>query len=251
MEDERSYKLHGLGHLTNPFPNSVEDWQAEIWQDILKLHYEMITERDIEEKYSNLYAISRLTVSTSNVLNRFKKLNEGKTWKEQIKPFNFFLVGFQVIEENDKAVKPLAPFTKDYQKIVYKPFIDYESGETKEGSQYFKPLSRTILQYVEHLENKFDGEIGVLKRRNIQADGLVYIGKEANNIEDQPLDVTNSQVFINEESVRRFIQNLTPEEARKLGVKHRSALAYLKKKTKEGKLNFKSRNIERIMSTLN
>ena len=41
----------------------------------------------------------RLTVSTSNVLNRFKKLNDGKPWKEQIKPFNFFLVGFQAIKK--------------------------------------------------------------------------------------------------------------------------------------------------------
>lgn len=189
MEDERSYKLHGLGHLTNPFTNSVGDWQAEIWQDILKLHYGLITEMDIEEKYSNFYAISRLTITTPNVLNRFKKLNEGKPWKEQIKPFNFFLVGSQTIEENGKLVKPMAPFTTDYQKIVYEPFIDYETGEVKEGSKYFKPLSRTILQYVEHMENKFEGDIGVLKRKHIQADGLVYIGKEANNIEDQPLDV--------------------------------------------------------------
>lgn len=83
----------------------------------------LITERDIEEKYSNFYAISQLIVTTFNVLNRFKKLNKGKDWKEQIKPFNFFLVGFQAIIENDKAVKPLAPFTEDYQKIVYEPFI--------------------------------------------------------------------------------------------------------------------------------
>ncbi len=189
--------------------------------------------------------ISRLTVSTSNVLNRFKKLNEGKTWKEQIKPFNFFLVGFQAIEENDKAVKPLAPFTKDYQKIVYEPFIDYESGGIKKGTQYFKPLSRTILQYVEHLENKFDGEIGVLKRRNIQADGVVYIGKEANNIEDQPLDVKISQVFINEEEIKQMILALTPKEARKLGIKHRSALAYLKKKAQEENLNLNTKLFKR------
>lgn len=250
MEDERSYKLHGLGHLTNPFPNSVEDWHAEIWLDILKWNYGLITGRDIEEKYSNLYAISQLTVSTSNVLNRFKKLNDGKLWKEQIKPYNFFLVGFQAIEENDKAVKPLSPFTKDYQKIVYELFIDHETGEVKEGAQYFKPLSRTILQYVEHLENKFEGEIGVLERKNVHADGLVYIGKEANNIEDQPLDVTKYQGFINEEEVRQNILALTPEEARQLGIKHRSALAYLKKKTKEGKLNFESRNVRKIVNSI-
>ncbi len=207
----------------------------------------LITERDIGEKYSNLYAISKLTVSTSNVLNRFKKLNDGKPWKEQIKPFNFFLVGFQAIEENEKAVKPLAPFTKDYQKIVYEPFIDYEKGEVKEGSQYFKPLSRTILQYIEHLENKFDGDIGVLKRKYIQADGLVYIGKEANNIEDQPLDVTGAQGFINEEETINFILTLIPEKARKIGIKHRSELKYLKEKARERKLNFNTTNMQKIL----
>jgi hypothetical protein len=76
--------------LTNPLPNSVENWHAEIWQDTLKLHDGQITEEDIGEKYSKFYAISQLTISTSNILNRFKNLNKGKPWKEQIKPFNFF-----------------------------------------------------------------------------------------------------------------------------------------------------------------
>lgn len=58
--------------MTNPFPNSIEDQQAEIWQDILKLHYGQITEADIEEKYADFYAISQLTVSTSHTLKRLK-----------------------------------------------------------------------------------------------------------------------------------------------------------------------------------
>ena len=91
MEDERSFKLHGLGHLTNPFPKNIEDWQAQIWEDILSLHYGYITELDIEDKYSGVYAISKLTVSTPMVLARFKKLNENKTWDQQIKPFKLFL----------------------------------------------------------------------------------------------------------------------------------------------------------------
>jgi hypothetical protein len=248
MDGERSYKLHGLGHLTNPFPNSVEDWQAEIWEDILKLHYGMISEADIVEKYSNLYAISRLTVSTSNVLDRFKGLNAGKEWREQIKPFNFFLVGFQTTEENDKAVKPLAPFTKDYQKIVYEPFIDYQTGEVRQGSYYFKPLSNTILEYVDHPEHKFEGDSGVLERKHIDIDGFVYIGKEANDIDEQELDVVKPQKFIDGEAVEKFILGLTPEEAREIGIKHRSALAYLKKIAKEGELNFKSRNVKRIIN---
>ncbi|ABE51551.1 DNA-directed DNA polymerase B [Methanococcoides burtonii] len=248
MEGERSFKLHGLGHLTNPFPKNVDDWQAEIWEDILMLHYGLISELDIEEKYSNMYAISRLTVSTANVLHRFDAINKGKEWKDQIKPFNFYHVGFQVAEEDGKAVKPLAPFSNDPQSIVYEPFIDYGTGEIKEGSHYFKPLSRTIMQYVEHLEHKFDGEIGVLERKHVHADGVVYIGKEANNIDEQELNVTKVQEFINVEEIEQLILGLTPKEAMVYGIKHRSDLIRLKKNVVERKLNFKTKLMRELMN---
>lgn len=75
---------------------------------------------------------------------------------------------------------------------------------------------------------------------------MVYIGKEANNIDEQVLDVKKAQEFINEKLVYDFILNLTPEKAREVGIKYRSALAYLKKKGKEGDLNFKARNVKKI-----
>jgi hypothetical protein len=46
--------------------------------------------------------------------------------------------------------------------------------------------------------------------------------------------VRKPQFFVNEEKVRQYILGLVPEEARRIGIKHRSALAYLKKKAKEG-----------------
>lgn len=75
----------------------------------------------------------------------------------------------------------------------------------------------------------------------------MYIGKEANDIDEQELDVVKPQKFIDEEEVRQYILGLTPEEARKVGIKHRSALAYLKKRAKEGELNFKARNVRKII----
>lgn len=249
MEGERSYKLHGLGHLTNPFPNSVDDWHAEIWLDILKWHYGKITGIEIDEKYADFYSISKLAVSTSRILKRFEKLNKGKSWDKQIKPFNFFLVGFQAIKENGKAVKPLAPFTKDYQSIVNKPFTDYQTGETKQGVQYFKPLSETILQYVEHMESKFDGNTGVLKRKHIHAEGLVYIGKEANNIEDQPLEVTKPQIFVNMEEKMQKILELTPRQARELGVEQRSTLKRMKDRIKKaGTINLTTKEVKKLLN---
>lgn len=68
-------------------------------------------------------------------------ISKGKPWKEQIKPFNFCLVGFQTMEITGKAVKPLAPYCYGLQSIFYEPFIDYETEKIKQGSHYSKPLT--------------------------------------------------------------------------------------------------------------
>ena len=157
-------------------------------------------------------------------------------------------MGFQIIEEDGNAVKPLAPFSKNPQKIVYDQFIDYQTGEVKEGSQYFKPLSRTILQYVDHPENKFDGNIGVLMRKEVHIDGVVYIGKEANNIDEQALKVKEAQVFINEEEIKRKILALTPKEAREIGIKYMSTLKKIKAKIESGeKFNFNTKLAKKLV----
>ena len=41
----------------------------------------------------------------------------------------------------------------------------------------------------------------MLERKHVQADSIVYIGKEANNIDELILDVKKAQEFINEDSV--------------------------------------------------
>jgi len=250
-EHERSYKLHGLGHLTNPFPNGNKDWHADVWLDILRLHYGIITRRDIQEKYSSLYAISRLTVSTSNIFHMFDSLNEGKEWKETIKPFNFFLVGFQVIEEDGQAIKPIAPFSKDPQKIVYEPFVNKYSGDIKQGAEFFKPLSMTILQYAEHPEYKYKGNVGPMKRRHIHADNVVLIGKEANNIDDQPLEIYPAQIFVNKQEIMDKIMELTPEMGRKVGIAYRGTLNRIQDRIRTtGDINLNARFMRKLADKL-
>jgi hypothetical protein len=218
LEGERSFKLHGLGHLTNPFPKSQGDWQAEIWRDILLLDKGLVSHLDIEEKYSRFYAIARMTVSTSNILNRFIVLNEGKEWRDQIKPFNFFLLGFHVKTDGKKLVKPLSPYSIDPQSIVHEPFIDYETGTIKHGLEYFKPLSKTILQYIDHPESKYEGGIGQLEQWHIEVTDIVHIGKESNNIEYEPLDGGNVEVFRNEVKERQRIVEMRQCDAERMGI---------------------------------
>jgi hypothetical protein len=90
------------------------------------------------------------------------------------------------------------------------------------------------------------GILGGLERKHVHVDGVVYIGKEANNIDEQALKVKEAQIFIDEEKIKQKILGLTPKEAQKLGIKYRSVLAYLKKKARGGDLNYKSRNVKKI-----
>jgi hypothetical protein len=100
--EKRSYMLHGLGHLTNPFPKAVKDWHGEIWQDILKLHYGQTTEDDIEEKYSSFSAISQLTVTTSNVLRKFKKLNKESPGKSRLSLLTSALLALKHLKKMER-----------------------------------------------------------------------------------------------------------------------------------------------------
>jgi hypothetical protein len=169
-----------------------------------------------------------LTVSTSNVLDRFKSLNEVKDWHHQIKPFNFFLVGFQVLIEGKKPDKPLSPYSKDPQSSVHEPFIDYETGVIKQGVEFWKPLDKTILQYLDHPEYKYDGDIGVLERRHIYVSDIIHIGKEANNIDDEPLDGGNVQVFRNAEKERVKIIGMRQCDAERFGIDRKTRWRLMK-----------------------
>lgn len=75
----------------------------------------------------------------------------------------------------------------------------------KAGTHYFKRLGKKISQYLAHPEHKFNGDIGFLEREHIVADGVLHIGKEANSVDEQALDVKRSQVFVNEQEVREDI----------------------------------------------
>ena len=244
------YKLHGLGHLTNPFHNSRDDWHKEIWIDILKLHYGIITELDLELKYANFFAISKMSITTSSILHRFKRLNEGKAWKYQIKPFNFFLVGFQTVKENEKIVKPIAPYSKDPQSIVYQKFIDYNTGEVKCGSQYFKILSRTFMEYVDHPEYKYEGKSGLLKRKDVHADEIIHIGKEANNIDEQPLKKTDAQIFRDKQIICERILTIHQCEAEKAGVDRKTFQRIKERIRKNIRINLKTKAIRRLIDSM-
>jgi hypothetical protein len=211
---DKGYSLHGLGHLLNPFGKN-KNWHKMVWEDILKLHYRMITQEQFLRKYSDLFAISQLTVSTFELTKRFKKINRRKPFEKQIKPFNFFLIGVS----NKDDVKPISSYSDNPQEIVHNHFIDYKTGKILKGLEYWKSLSDTLWEYVNHKESKLEGNIGILKRKYVKADGIIYIGKETDNIENTGiLEIPSYPTYQNEESLREKILKLTPMEAREIGL---------------------------------
>jgi hypothetical protein len=248
------YKLHGLGHITNPFSRELKEgdkWHKQFWEDILQVHFHPEELPDVLEKYENYAVISKLAVSTGIILIRFKKMNKGKPFNEQIKPFNFFLVGNGAKAGTDvEKIKPVAPFNTNPQIVVEKEFIDYNTGDTLQGREYWKPLSDIFLDYIDHPEAKFEGDIGVLQRRHLKPKGCVYIGKEANKIEMQELESNNVETYPDIEKIREFVLNLTPAKAREIGIKYRKALSDLKKRVKERDFNLNTLEMRKVMDYL-
>ncbi len=236
------YKLHGLGHLKAPFENNKE-WHKTVWEDVLKLNYGLITFEKIMQKYSSSYAISQLAISNYDILKRFKNMNKNKAIKEQIKPFNFMLVGIS----NNKEVKPIAPYSRRTQKAVYEEFINYITGEKMIGEEYWKQLHDIFSEFINKSESKFDGDIGELKRKHIIVDNITHIGKEAKNIEFVgTLKKAEYEIYENNEKLTQILLSMSVSEARKIRIS-KTTLHCIKKRILEGKtIKLRKKTLEKL-----
>lgn len=222
----RKYSLHGLGHILNPFNNKVEDWQEKIWYDLLDEYYGFIKPESLRLKYAGLYAVSKIAITSPHILKRFKIMNEGKSISKQIKPFNFMLVGISNLTNPDteEPIKPVVPYSKNPQTVIYGSFIDYNSGKIMEGQQYWKPMDEIFHNYKNHPESKFGGDIGILERRNLFAKSTMLTGKESNNLDEsmvfgiQDSDYTiyldDKTKLMKKRELEELILHLSPKVAR-------------------------------------
>ena len=84
--------------------------------------------------------------------------------------------------------------------------------------------------------------IGQMKRRHIHADGAVLVGKEANNLDDQALDIGQAQVFINKKEIMDKIMQLDAAMGRKVGIPYRGTLKRIQDRIREsGDINLNAR----------
>ncbi len=240
----RKHSSHGLGHIKNPF-STDSDWEKELWNDVLALHYGKKSIEEINDKYSDCYAVSEIAVTTPSLMLRFKKLNAGKSYMLKVKPRNFCLAGASNVEE----VKPLAAYRKNAQEAVFDEFINYRNGEIMKGVQYWKDMKEIFWDYVNHPESKFEGDTGILQRKYLKVTNVVLIGKESNDLdESEVLGIDNDTyvLYKRNEIPSKKILALKPKEAEKLGI-GKVQLYRMKKSILSGKPRFRKKTLDKLI----
>jgi len=202
---------HGLGHLLNPLDPESEnrDWIGQVWLNIVRKALNLPVE---PLPFANAPAISRFTVSSPNLMKRLAALNNGKSYPDICKPFNFLLAAhvehFSLpIGVDPKHFQLIAPYDPDARNWTRMTWIDRHSGETyritveddekahmRAGPVLVKTYGSVIEEYENHPEPKCAGTdgkpckqrtTGLLQRRHVRIGKLVPIGKESNLLEER------------------------------------------------------------------
>ena len=161
-------------------------------------------------------------------------------WKENK---NFVIAGMwhRLDQTTKEPIIPLLPYTKNTGVVPFSPFTDYKNGkECKDNTKYYwKPLSEFLFAYADHNDNKYAGEIGELRGRQVVINEIEHIGKESNNLEESEIiGISDSYYVIYgnkiEQKIEDAIKNMTSKDAKRIGLSKRH-LFRLKKEIQRGK----------------
>jgi hypothetical protein len=166
--------------------------------------------------FDNRPAVGRITVSSPAVMRPLEKLNQGKPYVDQIKPFNFLLSCHVRPFGHPTGVDPeqfhlISPYESDPRRWLAHDWIDQYSGKTyaittrgHHGDRHtarVKSYSDVLKDYEVHPEAKYadaSGNVcgkqttGLLYRRHVRIDLVKYIGKESNSLEEVEAGLVHS-----------------------------------------------------------
>jgi hypothetical protein len=205
---EDGWSQHGLGHLLNPSDPTSEDrsWIAQAWLGIVRRSLGLETK---PLPFADRVAMGQTTVSSPEVLRPLGKLNAGKPYAQQIKPFNFILSCHiapygHPIGADPERLHLIAPYETDPRKWLALPWIDQYSGKQYRisttlatGTRHIarvKSYGDVLEEYEYHEEAKCADAtgapcdkqtVGLLQRRHVRIEWPPrFIGKESNRLEE-------------------------------------------------------------------
>jgi hypothetical protein len=225
----RKVSAHGLGQYFPPYgeddaPTSIpaphksvlgkgiERWHCDFWHQIVRAALAG-TPDQVDRNYHPALsqpAVSRYGATTPELLNWFCTVNVDRSYRDQVKPFNFLLAmtakpqpaSEEIIcalplkrRARSKLIKPIAPFDKCIATAIRRAF-DRQTGRPICASE-LRTLGEARAQYHLHPESKFlNGDFcdhGTTGRRHVQVTGTRHIGKEANDWERQAVLGLNAE----------------------------------------------------------
>lgn len=256
---DNHWSEHGLGHLLNPTDPESEDreWIAQAWLSLIRGALKLPTTTSLG--FESVPALGRVSVSSPAVMRPLSKLNQGKSYSDQVKPFNFLLTCHVKALGHPPGVNPerfhlISPYESDSRLWLKKMWIDQYSGKeyriTTSGPHGDRQTARVktygdvLREYEFHPESKcadIKGEpcdkqtVGLLQRRHIRIDQIKYIGKESNSLEEVEAGLIQSADNVYTEYVdpRRdewqtkilpILQNMEPSAVMELSGKSRSVV---------------------------
>ena len=212
---EDRWSEHGLGHLRNPLnPDSDNrDWIPQAWISIIRRTLGLPSQ---PLGFEDVPAMGRVPITSPTAMRSLAKLNRGKKYRNRIKPFDFLLTCHVKQFGYPPDVDPgkfhlVAPYVPDPECWVDLPWIDQHSGTqyeiTTEGFHGSRGVARVktdgevLREYEFHpgaksadAKGKPSGKqsVGLLRRRHVRVERIVYIGKESNRLEEIEAGVIHS-----------------------------------------------------------
>lgn len=212
---EDRWSEHGLGHLRNPLdPESQDrDWIRHAWIGAIRrslgLHAQPLG-------FEHLPAIGRVPITSPAAMRSLARLNRGKKYINRTKPFDFLLschvkpFGYPP-DVDPERFHLVAPYVPDPECWVDLPWIDQYSGKQYEittegfhgsrGVARVKTYGEVLREYEFHLgaksadaKGKPSGKqtIGLLGRRHVRVERIIYIGRESNRLEEMEAGIIHS-----------------------------------------------------------
>ena len=206
FDEDHPPSEHGLGHFLNPTDPESPDrsWIKEFWRIIVRKAHGKET---VPPPWLSRPTMVRTTVTSSAVRHAFRRLNEGRSYAEQIKPFNFLLTAAGAkppAGHRGDHFRLVAPYESDPTKWEQAEFIDVHNPDAgtyrittrdgRPGLARVDTFADVLSKYETHPEAKSlgpDGRpcdkatAGLLQRRPVTVGTIRLIGKESNRLEER------------------------------------------------------------------
>ena len=241
---KNKFNIHKF--TSHAFAHLLDVDEKQWWHDILVMHYHPENKQEILDRYDSKYAVSKMSITTPNVLKRFCNL----------KPFDKILVGAGYkADDLGNVIIPVLPYldAKKRECIQYIPFTNYSNGEKYPDSTdtvpYWKPLSETLDDYADHKEAKSGGDVGLLPRLRMKVDRnqIKYVGKEVAKLDGSNiLGVTQDESCTVYDNLEEKILDIRPRDSHRFGISRSNLISLQKKIRENGIAKLHKKTIEKI-----